>query len=890
MPTVTVSGADDPMTAPSDFLFRCNPDPAWIFDQETLHFLAVNQAATRRYGYSEDEFLRMTIADIRPTEDVSRLMKSSGEGTVWPQDAGRWRHRLKNGEIIVVEVRAHALVYEGRAAEIVTARDVTAIALAEKAEGDRLRRERETAALLSMAGRTARFGGWHVDLLTDELTWSAETSAIHEVSDGGRTVAEARDYYVPEHRPLVEAAFRACAEVGTPYDLIVKIVTGKGRPVWVRTIGEAERDAEGRIVGVRGAFQDIEELMEARARSGATEKRLAETLNSVSEGFMVLDREWKFTFLNHAGAALLMRSGSDLIGRSIWEEFPDTRGSRFETSYRQAVRTGEAVTIEEYFEPLQSWFEVRAYPTPDGLAVHFHNVTERRGSVATLRTSEERFRLVTTVTNDVIWDWDLTTDDIWWNENMARQFGHGPDANRTGDFWARQIHPEDRERILAGVGAAIEGCLPEWSGEYRFIKADGSEAYVMDRALIIRDDAGVPRRMLGSLSDLTQRRQTEAQLREAQKLEVVGHLTGGVAHDFNNLLTVIIGTAESLTERLGDDAESVMLAEMTMAAAQRGAELTSRLLAFARQQPLEPKTTDVAHLVANFDPILRRTLSEDIDMEVVRGGGLWAATVDPGQLETALLNLVINARDAMPRGGRLTIETGNVSLDDDYAQAQEEVAAGQYVMLSISDTGSGMPPEIAMRVFEPFFTTKEVGKGSGLGLSMVYGFIKQSRGHVKIYSEQGEGTTVRLYLPRALGSRGPGETTGSAVRPDITGDERILVVEDDPMVREHVARQLRGLGYEVTVASDGPQALERLECGETFDLLFTDVVMPGGLNGRELALAARRIRPDLKVLFTSGYTENAIVHQGRLDPGVQLLSKPYRKRELAEKVRRVLDE
>jgi signal transduction histidine kinase/ActR/RegA family two-component response regulator len=412
---------------------------------------------------------------------------------------------------------------------------------------------------------------------------------------------------------------------------------------------------------------------------------------------------------------------------------------------------------------------------------------------------------------------------------------------------------------------------------------------VIDRGLVIREPSGAARRMVGSMSDITARIGMEAQLREAQKLEAVGQLTGGVAHDFNNLLTVIIGTAESLLERLEHDAESVMLAEMTTAAAQRGAELTSRLLAFARQQPLEPKATNIGRLVADFDPILRRTLSEDIDLEVVRGGGLWAAMVDPGQLETALLNLAINARDAMPAGGRLTIETGNVSLDEEYARMNEEVTPGQYVMVSVSDTGTGMPRDVVSRAFEPFFTTKDVGKGSGLGLSMVYGFAKQSRGHVKIYSETGEGTTVRLYLPRAHANQAAAESGPAPSANLASGSERILVVEDDPMVREHVARQLRSLGYHVTEAADGPQALHRLREGERFDLLFTDVVMPGGMNGRELAVAATAVCQDLKVLFTSGYSENAIVHHGRLDPGVQLLSKPYRKRDLADRVRKVLD-
>ena len=882
--------AGEPMTEPIDFLFHNNPEAMWIFDRDTLQFLAVNQAAILRYGYSEEEFLGMTIRDIRPPEDVSGLMKQSPHQVQWPQDAGRWRHRRKDGEIIIAEVRAYPLIYEGRAAEIVTARDVTAMDRFEKSQADGLRKEREAAALLSMAGRAARFGGWRANVLTDEIHWSEETAAIHESHNDVRALTAGLRYYVPEHRPVIEAAFQRCVGEGVPFDLVLRIVTGKGRCIWVRTIGEPDRDPEGRIIGAWGAFQDVDELMQARARSEATEKRLTETLNSISEGFMVLDQGWKITFANRAATAALMRADGELVGRNIWDEFPEARGSQFDRSYREAILTGKAVTFEEYFPPLETWFEVRAHPTPEGLAIHFRDVTERHRSLEALRASEERFRLVTNVTNDVIWDRDFATDECWWNEHMALQFGHEAEVSRLPGFWASHIHSEDRERVLTSLKAVLGGARNDWSDEYRFMRADGSQAQVVDQGLVIRDAEGAPVRMLGSMVDVTRRTETEAQLREAQKLEAVGQLTGGVAHDFNNLLTVIIGTAEALAERLGDDAESVLLAEMTSAAAQRGAELTSRLLAFARRQPLEPQATDIARLIMEFDPILRRTLSEEIDLEVVARGPLWRAMVDPGQLETAVLNLVINARDAMAQGGRLTIEACNVSLDETYARMHQEVTVGEYVLVSVSDSGCGMPPDIALRVFEPFFTTKEVGQGSGLGLSMVYGFAKQSHGHVKIYSEPGEGTTIRLYLPRAHAVQETVPADRGPARAMVGGHERVLVVEDDPMVRDHVARQLRGLGYAVTEVSDGQKALEHLKSDADYDLLFTDVVMPGGLNGRQLAQAARLLHPNLRVLFTSGYTENAIVHNGRLDPGVHLLSKPYRKRDLADKVRRVLDD
>lgn len=876
------------MNNAADFLFRCHPEPGWIYDRDTLRFLAVNEAAITRYGYSEAEFLAMTIADIRPAEDVERLRRQNRVPTSGPHHAGRWRHRLKTGEVILVDIHAFPVTFEGRPAQIVTARDVSDLARLEQAVAEQLKRERERTALLAIAGRAARFGGWRADLTSGELFWSDETAAIHEVSGSPSSVEEALAHYTPDDRPIMAAAFERCARDGVPYDLVLRIVTGRGRTIAVRTIGEAERDQDGRIMAVWGAFQDIDAFVRAHLRSEALERRLAETLNGISEGFMILDRGWNIAFLNRAGSQFLSRSQEQVVGRNVWEEFPEARDSQFEVNYRKAVETGQTVAFEEFYAPLQCWFEVRAHPTAEGLAVHFQDVTERRRSLEALRLSEERFQHVTRVTNDVIWDWNLRDDTLWCNENMALKFGYAAEVCDRVGFWAAQIHPDDRDRVMAGINAALQNA-DEWADEYRFRKADGSIAHVTDRGLIIRGPQGAAERMVGSMRDITTRIGMEAQLREAQKLEAVGQLTGGVAHDFNNLLTVIIGTAESLTERLEHDTESVSLAAMIAAAAQRGAELTSRLLAFARQQPLEPRATNVSQLVEHFDPILRRTLSEDVDLHMICASDAWLAMVDPGQLEAALLNLTINARDAMPSGGRLTIETGNVWVDHQNSRTNLDASPGQYVRVSVSDTGIGMPPEVLSRAFEPFFTTKEAGKGSGLGLSMVYGFAKQSRGHVSICSETGNGTTVSLYLPRANSFQAPADAGGSR-SPDFPGgNERILVIEDDPMVREHVGRQLRSLGYHVTEGADGNFAIQRLREGHRFDLLFTDVVMPGGMNGRDLAAAAQAVCPGLKVLYTSGYSENAIVHDGRLDPHVQLLSKPYRKKELAVRVRRTLD-
>jgi PAS domain S-box-containing protein len=397
-------------------------------------------------------------------------------------------------------------------------------------------------------------------------------------------------------------------------------------------------------------------------------------------------------------------------------------------------------------------------------------------------------------------------------------------------------------------------------------------------------------------AEIAQRLKAEEASRQSQKMEAIGQLTGGVAHDFNNLLQVILGNIDTVQRRYANkgplhrDADFRRLTDAVLRGAERGATLTQQLLAFSRRQPLEPKPIDANKLVSGMSDLIRRTLGERISVETILAGGLWRVSADANQLETALLNLALNARDAMPRGGKLTVETANAFLDDAYAETHDEVEPGQYVLIAMSDTGEGMNAEIIARAFEPFFTTKEIGRGTGLGLSQVYGFVKQSGGHVKIYSEIAEGTTVKLYLPRLISGDativGPSET----LAPRGERGETILVVEDDPDVRSYSAGLLRELGYAVIEAADGTIALGFLDTLINVDLLFTDVGLPGGVNGRQLADEARRRHPGLKVLFTTGYARNAIVHQGRLDPGVDLIGKPFTFSGLANKVRQMLAE
>jgi PAS domain S-box-containing protein len=387
-----------------------------------------------------------------------------------------------------------------------------------------------------------------------------------------------------------------------------------------------------------------------------------------------------------------------------------------------------------------------------------------------------------------------------------------------------------------------------------------------------------------------QLRRNEDALRQSQKMEAVGQLTGGVAHDFNNLLQVIIGNIETLQRNLPTESARLQrVARNAMTGAQRAASLTQRLLAFSRRQPLDPKPIDANVLVNGMSEMIHRTLGETISVETVLGAGLWRAEADPNELEASILNLAVNARDAMPNGGRLTLETGNAHIDESYVTAHREVLPGQYVVISVTDTGVGMDADTVAKAFEPFFTTKPVGRGTGLGLSQVYGFVKQSGGHVKIYSEVGQGTTVKLYLPRVGANPAEGDAGEQQLLPEAGPEETVLVLEDDPDVRSYSAEILRELGYRVLEAHDGPSALRTLEQHPRVDLLFTDVVLPGGVTGAQVAAQAKASRPRLKVLFTTGYARNAIIHHGRLDKGVQLITKPFSFNDLAGKVRDMLD-
>ncbi len=625
------------------------------------------------------------------------------------------------------------------------------------------------------------------------------------------------------------------------------------------------------------------------------ESRLRTVLETAVDGIIMIDAQGQVQMFNPACEKLFGYRADEVIGQNVKMLMPSPDREAHDHYIGNFLATGESKIIGIGREVKGRRKDGTTFPVDlsVGRAEHlgesifvgiFRDLTERKRAEQELRETAARMKALVDTAVDGIIMIDAQGRVQMFNPACERLFGYqageviGQNVKMLMPSPYREEHDRYLESFLRTGERKIIGIGREVSGQ----RKDGT-TFPMDLSV---GEAKLERESIfvAIIHDLTERKQTEAQLIQAQKMETVGQLSGGIAHDFNNLLTVVIGGAEHLSEMLKARPDMQALAVAIVQAGERGAELTQRLLAFSRRQTLQPAEIDCNGLVRGIEKLLRRMLPEAISVRTTTEGALWTFA-DPGQLENALLNLAINARDAMPDGGTLTISTGHSPLDEQYRHLHPEVNPGDYAMIAVTDDGTGMPKEVLDRVFEPFFTTKGVGKGSGLGLSMVYGFVKQSNGHVSIYSEPGLGTTVRIYLPAtaAVGERAPGE--GQPEEPAASGSETVLIAEDDPFVRSFGVASLKSLGYRVIEATDGREALEALNSGAHIDILFTDIVMPGGMNGWELAEEARRARPGLKVLLTSGYALETLAERGRLPKGALILHKPYRKIELAKRLR-----
>ena len=1258
-------------------LFESNPQPMWVYDLATLKFLEVNRAAVLHYGYSREEFLTMSLPDIRPVEDVPALLASVARAREGADHFGIWRHRKKDGSEIRVEVFSHRSNFLGRRSKMVLAQDVTERLRAEERlresearfremaentgdiyynydpvndrllyanenfvrvwgrpletayadpmsyldgihpedrpaadEADVRQRRgeptdteyrvvrpdggvtwiqdrsrsltdasgavyrivgtmrditarkrveaalRESQGLLRIAARVSRLGGWSIDLAESGpvIIWSDEVCILHGVTPGYRPDMDtAFGFFAPEHRATIYNAIETCIKERRDFDEELEIVTADGRRVAVRAMGEAVVDPQGKVVRVQGALQDVTERKEAEyslvlsqqryyqladsmpfmvwtadaggridfanrafthytgipsderlgerwlgavhpddvsrclavwqeaaatgepyemefrilrraggdhrwhkltgtairdeegnvvkwygtaldvheiklaeERANDLARRLTKTLESITDAFLTMDRNWRFTYVNHEAERMLGRARGELLGRDMWTEFPDVSGSDFERHYRHALESGETTAFEAYYPPpIDKWFAVRAYPSAHGLAVYFRDVTKARLDAQRQRENEERLRLVSRATNDLIWDFDAVTGMIWWGEGFEKFFGPAPENRMTDEaFWEERVHPDDRARAITGVERAFRGGGDDWSDEYRIRRADGSYVYVLDRGFVLRDASGKAVRMIGGLTDLTDRKRAEEdlrrlanelarereklvvaqnvaklgswetdlltlevsmseesyrihgldpatyvpthagifalihpddrerveeafadsvgkdgahmivhkmllpdgsvrhveqnwrierdaagrplravgttqditarvgleeQFRQAQKMEAIGRLAGGVAHDFNNMLTVILVRAEQAAKKLDPSNPLRATLKEIHDAAERSAGLTRQLLTYARRQAAEPRIVNLNESIGAMQQMLRRLIGEDIALGWVPGESLWPTRIDPAQVDQILANLCVNARDAIRDVGRIVIETQNASLDADYCRNRPGHRPGDYVMIVVSDNGAGMDAETRAHVFEPFFTTKEVGKGTGLGLATVYGIVQQNNGFIHVYSEPGEGTTFRIYLPRLATADAGGPVASPRGEAPRGSGETVLVVEDESMILEVAVEILEGLGYKVLATTAPADALTIVsEHKGAIDLLLTDVIMPG-MNGRDLAGRIRAMRPGLRVLYMSGYTANVIVTRGLVDQGDAFVQKPFSTDELAARVRALLD-
>nr|MBA3459202.1 PAS domain S-box protein [Deltaproteobacteria bacterium] len=620
-------------------------------------------------------------------------------------------------------------------------------------------------------------------------------------------------------------------------------------------------------------------------------------VDSALDCVIAIDQEGRIIEFNPAAERTFGRARADVVGQVMSDLIvPPALRAHHEHGLANHLASGLQTNLGRRLEltgmradgsefPLELSI-TRVATEPPIFAGFIRDTTDRKRAERELREGAERFELLTRATHDAVWDWDLRSDAIWWSQ-AVEQFGLDRGRITAIDGWVDLLHPDERESIKRSLDEAIAGGAEHWYAEYQLRRGDGTYATVLDRGYILHDEERQPVRMIGVIMDTTERRRLEAQLLQSQKMEAVGQLAGGIAHDFNNVLTVIQCNAY-LLDRQAPDRDTN--AQEILQATERAASLTRQLLLFSRTQRLRTQVLDFDEVVRNMIRMLKRVLGEHVTVIARSAPSLPAVEADASMLEQVLLNLAVNARDAMPEGGTLTIETGTVTTERPITDFGLDGAPGTYVTLTVRDTGAGIPATVLPQIFDPFFTTKELGKGTGLGLATVYGIVRQHKGWIDVQSVIGIGTAFIVALPAAVAPAVATPVTRAPATPP-TGTETILVVEDDEIVRHHVIALLRRWGYTVLQAVSGVDALELWQrAGDRIDLVLTDLMMPHGVTGRELGNRLRAERPELPVIYTSGYAAEQAVHGEPLVEGVNFLAKPYAPNKLAHLVRERLDD
>ncbi len=647
----------------------------------------------------------------------------------------------------------------------------------------------------------------------------------------------------------------------------------------------------------------MNERREAETTLRESQRLLQTLVEAMPDAVFVKDLRGRYRLFNPGAARVTGKGAAEALGNDDTVLFPADQAVAIMETDRRVVDSGKTVTFEEDVATAtgeKATFLSTKGPMVDergditGLFGIARDITEQRRSGEALARSEANLAAAQRIAHIGSWEWDVAADTGSWSEETCRIFGvaHGSVDGRR-EIFRDALHPEDRELVDRALRDALDG-TKEYDFVYRIVRPDKAVKFIHARAEVVRDAAGGPVSMRGTVHDITDRARDEeerlrlqGQLQQAMKMEAVGRLAGGVAHDFNNILTAIMGNLALARAKLSPSDPAAGRLDEANRAAERAAALTQQLLTFSRKQIIAPRVLDLNGLITDMHKMLVRVIGEDVELQTVPGSGLGAVKVDPGQFEQILVNLAVNARDAMPGGGTLLIETSNVDLDDAYCASHPDARPGRHVLLAVSDTGHGMTDEVKAHLFEPFFTTKPRGRGTGLGISMTYGAVKQAGGSIEVYSEVGEGTSFKIYLPRVDETPSPAEK-GERPTEMPRGTETVLLVEDEETVRKLCRTILEQLGYSVL---DAPGCREAIALAgsraDRIDLLMTDVVMPG-MNGRELADRVLQAHPEARLLFTSGYTENVIVHHGVLDEGVAFIGKPYTASGLARKIREVL--